>query len=820
MDGFIVFIQGIKLYGYSVMMAIRIALFFSIFSSVSFAQTTYFVDERSGSDNWTGTLPVATEIDGPWKSLKRVNNARINPGDSILLKCGSVWNEELIIGGTRMSASQPTTVSSYGDGCKDSNKPVIDVAQTINDWELVDSHYHIYASTISAEINQIFVDGKYLNQSRFPLEGDKLITSPTGTSDGCVKCLYASTSLYAGFSLTKDKIEGGYVRVRINPYIIDEFVVDSYDPLSGKVQLKVPVWYEAESSGSPISAGMEYYYTNKPWMLELTPGWAYQNGRIYVRLPDNADPAAHIIEASKLNSVGLELNVSNLEVSGISIIHAGGTAVKLLDPGRFHLANLYVANSGHTGISVDGHNVNTKLNYGKIENNIISDSARIGVFLKNQTNTTISKNLITNTGTFGWPIRSYGAIWSLVSDGNRVSENKIQNSGYIGIRVQGQENVESQNASIEGNDIEGTCQVLDDCGAIYIQGFGGVRTLHLPKQDSLINKNTISNICGPPRMNPALPIIAAGIYLDDYTNHVVVSENTIICAFQGIFLHNAFNNQIMNNTLFKNIKNELLITETGDYPVSPKGIVKGNAVYKNIIVNSITSAPITEQSSFNTGGFAAFFANHYINLYSNDLENKNAKAFAYGQISGISYNDGSEVLSSWRPSIESQIAGRILSGKVKLQSGVMYSIEFKLRSEKPNQIARIALRQDSFPYETLGLDRQIIGDVNSKKVVIAFKSTSNSVGRVEFEAHPSQALHIDDLSIRMVGEQRQTRTQESAEILVNKTSELKIFDCLEGVPFRCGEYTDIFGSKINWPKALVPNTSLVAIKNIMTPVQK
>ncbi|THF73752.1 sugar-binding protein [Cohnella fermenti] len=75
----------------------------------------YYVDSVSGSDSNDGLSPSAA-----WKTFSHVNNTIFAPGDRILLKKGSVWNERLYPKGSGTSAD-PIEIDSYGTG----NRPVV-----------------------------------------------------------------------------------------------------------------------------------------------------------------------------------------------------------------------------------------------------------------------------------------------------------------------------------------------------------------------------------------------------------------------------------------------------------------------------------------------------------------------------------------------------------------------------------------------------------------------------------------------------------------------------------------------------------------------
>ena len=77
---------------------------------------TYYVSQSAGSDANDG-LSSATA----WQTLAKASTAVLNAGDSILLKSGDTWSEELQPKGSG-TAGNPIYIGSYGAG----NKPLID----------------------------------------------------------------------------------------------------------------------------------------------------------------------------------------------------------------------------------------------------------------------------------------------------------------------------------------------------------------------------------------------------------------------------------------------------------------------------------------------------------------------------------------------------------------------------------------------------------------------------------------------------------------------------------------------------------------------
>jgi len=76
---------------------------------------TYYVDATSGNDSSNGLSPATA-----WQTLANVKSSIFYPGDTILLKAGSVWNERLSLHGSG-TESNPIILDMYGTG----NKPII-----------------------------------------------------------------------------------------------------------------------------------------------------------------------------------------------------------------------------------------------------------------------------------------------------------------------------------------------------------------------------------------------------------------------------------------------------------------------------------------------------------------------------------------------------------------------------------------------------------------------------------------------------------------------------------------------------------------------
>ena len=82
--------------------------------------TIFYVSQSEGNDDSSGKAMAVSGTSGPWKTLARAST-EYQPGDSILLKRGDTWNEQLAPKGSG-TPDQPIIIGSYGEGAK----PVID----------------------------------------------------------------------------------------------------------------------------------------------------------------------------------------------------------------------------------------------------------------------------------------------------------------------------------------------------------------------------------------------------------------------------------------------------------------------------------------------------------------------------------------------------------------------------------------------------------------------------------------------------------------------------------------------------------------------
>ncbi len=98
-------------------MAILVIALLTLFPALdAWAGSTYYISQSYGSDEQDGMSPGKA-----WQTLARASQPEYSPGDSILLKCGDTWDEELRPNGEGTPAN-PVYIGAFGEG----PRPVID----------------------------------------------------------------------------------------------------------------------------------------------------------------------------------------------------------------------------------------------------------------------------------------------------------------------------------------------------------------------------------------------------------------------------------------------------------------------------------------------------------------------------------------------------------------------------------------------------------------------------------------------------------------------------------------------------------------------
>ena len=136
--------------------------------------TTYYVDSKDGKDSNAGTAENKA-----FQTLKKVNELNLEPGDTVLLKKGSVFEDQALKFTKEDSgtAEAPVKISTYGEG----EKPKINT-NGHGQWELnygnpLDNQNHKWKGTVSSSI--LIEDTEYLEIEGLELTNDRKSATDT-----------------------------------------------------------------------------------------------------------------------------------------------------------------------------------------------------------------------------------------------------------------------------------------------------------------------------------------------------------------------------------------------------------------------------------------------------------------------------------------------------------------------------------------------------------------------------------------------------------------------------------------------------------------
>ena len=136
--------------------------------------TTYYVDSKGGNDSNDGTSKSKA-----FKTLDKVNGLNLEPGDTVLLKKGSVFEDQALKFTKEDSgtAEAPVKVSTYGEG----KRPQINT-NGHGQWELnygnpLDNQNHKWKGTVSSSI--LIEDAEYLEIEGLELTNDRESSTDT-----------------------------------------------------------------------------------------------------------------------------------------------------------------------------------------------------------------------------------------------------------------------------------------------------------------------------------------------------------------------------------------------------------------------------------------------------------------------------------------------------------------------------------------------------------------------------------------------------------------------------------------------------------------
>lgn len=518
---------------------------------ISINAKNYFVSNM-GNDANRGTS--ASE---PFKTLDHVNTLKLQPGDKILFRKGDVFVGELIIKASG-TENKPIVISSYGSG----KRPVLTGATPVKGWNQLKDN--MYKATISDMVTQVYLGNSYLNIARMPDSGYFFIDEGD------------RMHLMDKEIESKDNLTGSFVRIQTVNWQWEIRKVIEHN--QNQIRFDSTLWH-------PSKPDFAYYLENKLDFVTQHKEWYYDRNKnlLYIQWEggnvENADLWAVIHETGII----IDKGATNVIIEDLAIRKYHQSAITLTE----NASGITISNNDIRDIEVFGILMNRHSRNCKVNDNTISDVLGRGISMLEPQNCEIIGNRIIRTGMIaghGFDGVNSGVAICMENDEtrvansqsiaqhNRIAYNRIDSTGYGGIRADGAYNI------IEYNVVRDAVLTMNDGGGIYCWGNTYDYTHH-----SIFRKNMVINVHGNTTTSAGNHKIITCMYMDNYSNNNVLEDNILVGAKTGIILNDLSHSHTVKG-------NKIYDVESGiNYSVwmkNRKDSIRGNYHVTNNIIYS------------------------------------------------------------------------------------------------------------------------------------------------------------------------------------------------------------------------------------------
>lgn len=557
-----------------------LTLVLGIFGLHDVLATTYYVSP-SGSDSNNGTSPST-----PWQTIARVNQlgSSLQAGDAVLFQRGGKYRGKLNITVSGTAAAK-IEIGAYGTGAR----PIISGSAAVTNWTVHNGN--IWRAAIAQPVKHVFVNGQLMTLARYPNTGWLRVDQGTSTSTTDTELTQAN-GYWTGATAVIRTTNWSYDTARVTAF-------------------NNGVLTHSSTGNNLYSQNWGYFLRNKLSELDMPGEWFHDSatGQIYLWCPSNADPNQLLVEASVLdNGIFVSWQRQHIRIQEVTMEHQFDAALRLSGSTQLEAFNCTFRDVFQairsTGNNQSFHHLDIQRTFGTAVYLMDSNSSI--------THSTFSDICVqpglgeNNWGYFG--IRCVGA-------GNTITDNVLEDIGYIGIVADG-------NALIERNVLRRCLLILNDGGGIAIDNADGL----------IIRNNIVMDLTGDisstaPNFQAYHPI-CHGIYFGNISiKNTRVEQNTVAnCLGSGIHVDHTMvsqGNRIENNVLFNNTV-QLSISDYSNYngpgATAPYHVPAYDDVYTGNVLYCLTKDQLCMQQlhvyANNWVDYGTFSNNHYFNPYN------------------------------------------------------------------------------------------------------------------------------------------------------------------------------------------------------------
>ncbi|HEV3413535.1 MAG TPA: right-handed parallel beta-helix repeat-containing protein [Puia sp.] len=549
-----------------------------IFSGIFPARgNTYYFSGVNGDDSRSPAQ--AQQAATPWRSLAKLDQIfpQLQPGDSVLFKRGEVYYGSIVAGASGADG-RPIVLAAYGQGYE----PIISGFSRLTGWKAGGTNgvWQAPCQGCGVRVNMVTVENVSEPMGRYPNDGYLTIQSHNGNSS------ITDPGLSAGTDWT-----GAEVVIRKNRFIIDRNTILSQQ--GGVLTYKGGSFYQATDR-------FGYFIQNDIRTLDRPGEWYYDPKAHTMSIFYGAGPVPPDVMASSVETLLTIHGKQDIVITGLTFTGSNGNAIDLADAGNIVITSCRIFFS-----SLDAVNV-VRSNNVMLSHLTIDHSDNNGIDVSGQNNT-VSDCAVQHSGEIpgmGNPEHSYIGI-NIGGQNNTVQYNKVDTTGYVGIFFLGGPHL------IKNNTINYFCYVKDDGGGIYTWS-GDIDSAKVRNAGVITGNIILNGVTSPDGTDKAHAAIADGIYLDENSSGLEVSNNTVAHCTSGIFIQDSHEVTVKGNTAFDNDA-QIEIRHALD-----KGTLRNNDISGNTAVAAkkgqvvlLVSAGVTSGVGGDVASFAGVHDNHY-----------------------------------------------------------------------------------------------------------------------------------------------------------------------------------------------------------------
>jgi parallel beta-helix repeat protein len=494
-----------------------------------------------------------------WRSLSRVQQAldagALLPGATVAFQRNGTFPGTLIL--RAQNSGNPgasLTFAAYGIG----PPPVIDGGGTLSGW--TPSGTSLWSATCtycSGRPAGLSVDGTPQSLARWPNPNE-------GDGYRYFSSFVGRTQLTDSAAATKNWV-GGELVVRSIAWVLDRQPIVAQS--GGTLTMGAPTSYD-------IAEGYGYFIQDHPAALDREGEWTYNPSTKSITLLSATNPTQRVVRTTNADVVWSINGSRNVTVENLAFRGGQNGNIAADNCANVVLDTIISGHTGGIGIRLTDC-TNSTIRFGQV-----ADAQDLGVDAQYCANCQVVYNSLERIAI--WPGMGLGGdghyLGARIGGPNGLFEgNTVNGVGYIGVDVRG-------TATVRKN-------VIRDFNRVKVDG-GGIYTYE--NADVVITDNTVTDAPGSNAGIPWTNKATHGIYVDDNSQRVVVSGNTVArVGGAGVLLHNANNVTVTENTVVGTGEPGLLIADDDLGSFSNTGLI----IQNNTVVSDAPGVHVFEAST-------------------------------------------------------------------------------------------------------------------------------------------------------------------------------------------------------------------------------